>query len=101
MTQTLSQIIDTAKEALADSFRDYEYPEDLVHELADNACCINNYNLLQLACEDLTLATEESELGLAFDGRKTAVNAIAANLYERISNELHQYLYELQEREAA
>jgi len=108
MTQTLSQIIQDAKDELAANYADYEYPTDLIHEIVDAAVPIYNSELLELAAADVSLA-EEGELGPAsgsdFSGAPMAIRIIAGSVYERISDELHQYLLELQhesfEREAA
>jgi len=108
MTQTLQQIIDNAKDELAANYTDYEYPTDLIHEIADAAVPIYNSDLLELAAANPELA-EEGELGPAsgcnFSGAPMAIRIIAGSVYERISNELHQHLLELQheefEREAA
>jgi len=103
MTQSLHQIIEAAKEELKDNFKGAQYPTDIIHEIADNSVPVYNYDLLKLACEDLSLGCDEPEF-YAFDGKKTAVNAIAANVYQKISSELFQYLLELQDedyREAA
>jgi len=97
MTQSLQQIIDGAKEELKDTFKDAEYPTDLIHEITDSACLMPNCSYLQLACDNMHLALDEPEIGPAFDGTPTPINIIVANLYENISNELHQYLYELQD----
>ena len=40
--------------------------------------------------EDLGLATTEPEIGPAFGGEPTAVNIIAANIYEDICNHLYE-----------
>jgi len=108
MTQTIQQIIDNAKSELEANYTDYEYPTDLIHELADAAVPIYNSELLELAAADTSLA-EEGELGPAsgsnFSGAPMAIRIIAGSVYERISDELHQHLLELQheqfEREAA
>jgi len=98
-TQTLMQIIQDAKDELAANYADYEYPTDLIHELADAAVPIYNSHLLELAAADPSLA-EEGELGPAsgsnFAGAPMAIRIIAGSVYERISNELHQHLLELQ-----
>ncbi|WP_018293724.1 hypothetical protein [Mariprofundus ferrooxydans] len=107
-TQTLSQIIQDAKDELEANYESYDYPEDLVHELADAAVPIYNSHLFELATANPELA-EEGELGPAsgsnFSGAPMAIRIIAGSVYERISDELHQHLLELQheqfEREAA
>jgi len=100
MTQSLYQIIKDAKEELQQQLNDepdMQYPEDRVHEIVDSICLMPNYQYLELACDNMDLALNEPECGPAFDGTPTPINIICANLYTAISNELHQYLYELEE----
>ena len=94
---TLYKIIETAKEEFKENYKDCDYAEDYIYEITDSACLLDNYTFLKLACDNLDLALNEPELGAAFDGTATPINIIAANLYENISNELHQYYYELEE----
>ena len=94
---TLYKIIETAKEEFRENYKDSEYPEDYIYEITDSACLLDNHTFLKLACDNMSLALNEPELGAAFDGSSTPINIIAANLYENISNELHQYYYELEE----
>ena len=61
---------------------------DIMHEVVDSSVPIHSQDLLDLAKEDLGLATSEPELGPAFDGKNTAINIIAANVFE----EIHQGL---------
>lgn len=100
MTQSLYQIIKDAKEELQQQLTDepdMQYPEDRVHEIVDSICLMPNYQYLELAAANNDLATSEPDCGPAFDGTPTPINIICANLYEAISNELHQYLYEQEE----
>ena len=79
-----------ALEELKDSLRDYpdndEY--DTIHEIADSSVPVYTHDILQLAASNNYLATEEPELGPAFDGSPTPVNIIAANIFEEIHSEL-------------
>lgn len=76
--------------------RAIEYPDnfeggcegDVIFEIADNNVPIHTHDLLTLACDNLSLATDEPELGPAFDGSPTPVNIIAANVYEWITGVL-------------
>jgi len=61
---------------------------DMIHEVSDGSVPLHSQDLLDLAKEDLGLATGEPELGPAFDGKNTAINIIAANVFE----EIHQGL---------
>ncbi len=63
----------------------------VLHEFADGAVPVYNYDLLQLAAElDNGLALTEPEAGPAFDGTPTPINIIAANVYEAVEAELHE-----------
>lgn len=62
---------------------------ELAHEVADGSVPVYTYDLLIMAAEDdIYLATTEPELGPAFDGSPTPANVIAANVYERIYQEV-------------
>jgi len=103
MTQSLTQIIEGAKEELQEqliSEPDMEYPEDRIHEITDGTCLMPDYRYLDLAAANNDLATSEPECGPAFDGTATPINIICANLYQRISQELFELLYEIQQEAA-
>jgi len=57
---------------------------DIMHEVVDSSVPIHSQDLLDLAKEDLGLATSEPELGPAFDGKNTPINLIASNVFEEI-----------------
>ena len=67
---------------------------DWIHEIADSSVPVYTAELLECALEDLGLATAEPEIGPAFDGCNTAVNLIAANIYEDIC----EHLYEVEQK---
>lgn len=91
MSQTLDQIISDAKETLRDEYDLNEVdPHDAIAEIADGAVPIYTGDLLQLAADNIALATDEPEFGAAFDGSPTPANIIAANVYEAVSNALHE-----------
>ena len=93
MSQTLYEIIEDAKTELEELMHgNPEYPEDLVHEIADSSVPVYTYDLMQLAAANTNLAVDEPELGPAFDRSPTPVNIIAANVYESVSNALHEHL---------
>jgi len=56
---------------------------DSLVELVDERTPIMTYDLLMYAIDEPSLAIEEPEL-LAFDGKPTAVNAIAGRIYEEL-----------------
>ncbi len=106
---TLSTILEGAREDLLDRWTNYrdefgprdDYASDVIAEIADSSVPVYTYDLMRIAAEDNSLATDEPELGPAFDGSPTPVNIIAANVYEAISNDLHAYLQELQRDDEA
>ena len=106
MTQTLTQIIEDAKNELQQQWKEAEYPEDLVHEIADSSIPIYYNEIAEIAKSDISLMLDEPEIGAAsgdnFQGmQNTAIAYVASNIYERISQELSELLYELQLDEAA
>lgn len=58
---------------------------DVIHEVADGHVPCYTSQLLELANDDNSLATDEPELCPAFDGTATPVNIIAANVYEKLT----------------
>jgi hypothetical protein len=61
----------------------------LLDELAVSFVPIHNWDLLENAQEDLWLSCSEPE-NLAFDGQKTAVNAIAGVIFDSLSEALYE-----------
>lgn len=71
-------------------------------EMADSAVPIYTSDLMQMAADDISLATDEPEIGPAFDGSPTPVNIVAANVYERLTAALWEEWREIEaEREEA
>jgi hypothetical protein len=64
-------------------------PGDLAHEIADGSVPVYTHELMTMAAEDCSLAVDVPELGPAFDGEPTPVNIVAANIYERLLQEVH------------
>ncbi|KKK64782.1 hypothetical protein LCGC14_2980710 [marine sediment metagenome] len=60
-------------------------PEDTLTEIADGWVPIYTYNILQVAADNMDMATLEPELGPAFDGTPTPINIIAANIYKALN----------------
>ena len=56
---------------------------DRIGEFADGCVPVFNYDLLEVAQDELWLAVDEPEI-LAFDGKSTAVAAIAGNIYQEL-----------------
>jgi len=66
-----------------DEIIENEYPDDIATEIADSFVPVMTYDLLEIAQNDLWLATNEPEM-MAFSGKNTAVNAIAGNIYAEL-----------------
>jgi len=103
MTQTIENIIENAKAEFIERYKDAEYPEDIIAEIADSSVPIYYNHIAQVAQSDISLILDQPELGAAsgdnFTGmEKTAVAYIAANIYERIQQALFELLYEIQNK---
>jgi len=92
----LQQIITSAKEELRENFHEHEFPEDLVHEVADSHVPIYSHDLMTLG-SDPQIFFHENELPPAFDGQPTLNNIVATAVYELISEALYEELYKLQQ----
>jgi len=80
---TMYDLKQRMREDIKDSLqelKDNEYPEDVIHEMADSNVPVYNGQLLELALSDLFLASDEPEF-YAFGGEHNAVNAIAGNIF--------------------
>ena len=97
MMTTLHELRQHARENL-DEAVEYGIDEigDTIHELADGLVPVYTSDLMQLAADNLNLATDAPELGPAFDGSPTPSNIVAANVYEWLSGELWEYARELE-----
>ncbi len=97
-TTDLSAILVGARSELRDRWEHYrdefggrgDEPHDVIHEIADSCVPVYTSELLELACQDAALATDEPECGPAFDGAPSPVNIIAANVYERLTADLFE-----------
>lgn len=67
---------------------------DAAHELADCGIPVYTGDLMELAAQEIELATDEPELGPAFDGSPTPVNIVAANVFERLYAVAYEVLHE-------
>ena len=76
-----------------------QYPEDSVTELADSYVPVYNFNLLQLACDDLWLGYA-NESGLS-EGSDNAYDIIKSNVYEKLNEVAHTWLHDNQKKEVA
>ncbi|MHA2277623.1 MAG: hypothetical protein ACXAC2_17725 [Candidatus Kariarchaeaceae archaeon] len=70
---------------------------DTIFEVTDSSVPIYTAELIRLAADNVYLATNEPELGPAFDGSPTPVNIIAANVFEEINNHLWECLEDVKE----
>lgn len=100
MSREVQAIIDSAKEELRERVRDYpqEDTHDIIFEIADSSVPVYTADILDLLNDSeygYSLGIDVPELGPAFDGAANAPNIIAANLYELVSNELHELEREL------
>lgn len=105
----------TVKDAIADLHEQIQYNIDsgdldpfdpdrnLIHDLifqaADSGVPVYTSDLIALAHDDLSLATDTPELGPAFDGSPTPENIIAANVFEQLEGELWEYWWEIEDFE--
>ena len=98
---TLHELRGYARENLDEALEEgptgfYDDLGDTIHELADNLVPIYTHDLMSLAAENISLATDTPELGPAFDGSPTPVNIVAANVYEWLISTLWEYANELE-----
>ena len=98
-TRTIYDMLDDAKEELAERIRDHpdEDHVDAIHEIADSFVPVYFHELVMVCATAYgdawsSLWLEQSEIGPAFDGSPTPVNILAGNLYDLVSNALHEYL---------
>ena len=63
---------------------DIDYDGSL-YGIVDSAVPIYTGDLMELAANNIALASDKPELGPAFDGAPTPVNIVAANVYEHLS----------------
>ena len=64
---------------------------DLINEVVDNNVPVTNHELVDLLQDDINFALDTPEIGPAFDGSPTAINIIAANVYEKLSNFMYEW----------
>lgn len=81
------------KEAIVPS----DYPEDMIFEIVDAWIPVYYYDLSQMLAEDNSLA-EVDDVGLLSE-KPTVWNILTTAVYERLSTEAHQWLYNEQEKE--
>ena len=94
---TLQELRQHARNNL-DEAREYGISEisDTIHEVADGLVPVYTSDLMDLADNNIALATDTPELGPAFDGSSTPANIVAANIYEWLTDELWEYARELE-----
>lgn len=81
--------ITSLQEVLEDNPADWpSEPHDLIHEIADYCTPVYTGELMQLAADNIDLATKQPELGPAFDGSPTPSNIVAANVFEHLEGVL-------------
>jgi hypothetical protein len=97
MSGDLDSQIENLKGELKEWYIENEGPRDVndyITELADSGTPCYYTDILDAAINDLSLATTVPELGAAFNGENTACNIIAANIFEKIEQELQEYFYD-------
>jgi len=86
---TLRELVKGAIDELKDyGLNSWDEPHDAISEISDSNVPVYTSNILQLAADNIELATDKPELGPAFDGSPTPINIIAANIYEYLESEL-------------
>jgi len=76
-------------------------PGDTIFGIANSSVPIYDYEILQMAMNDLSLAIDSPESGPAFDGSPSPINIIAGNILEMLRSELWGEWREIEsEREA-
>jgi hypothetical protein len=103
MSQTLEQLTKDAIEELEDwveSNPGEDATDSAISEIADSSVPIYTGDILAVAASNYFLATDEPEIGPAFDGSPTPTNIIAANIYEHIYQALYERWYELEKERA-
>lgn len=91
--ELIETLNDNRDEILAD-----KYPEDRVHEYVDGAIPAYTADLLELAKNDLWLATKAADE--SFMHEYTASAAIIGNLYESLESTASGWLHDEQEAAA-
>lgn len=99
IAELIEESIDELKERMHSSPEDFadSCEEDVFSEIADGAVPAYNGELLELAMNTMSLATDTPCMGAANDGENNAINLIAANVYEDIRDALSNYYWENQE----
>ena len=69
----------------ADELAEDVYPEDTLHEIIDGSVPIYTSDLMDIAADNIDMATLEPEIGPAFDGSSTPVNIVAGNIFDALT----------------
>jgi hypothetical protein len=101
----LTDILKGAESDFRDRWENYRdefhqgEPHDVIHEIADSSIPVYTGDLLELANENNSLATDKPELGPAFGGEPTPTNIIAANVFEAIEQHLWDVWREIEDED--
>ncbi len=100
---TLQERVTMAVDELRDLRDESDDISDVISAIADGAVPVYTSELMQLAADNLDLATSEplDGRGPAFDGRPTPVNIVAANVYDHIEEALWNAWHDMQDEEDA
>ena len=90
----MPDLLDDARDTLKNEYDllNASDPYDYIHEVADGFVPVYYSDLIEYGYRNRDLMFDVPELGPAFDGEPTPINIIAANIYEAVSNYLHQEL---------
>jgi hypothetical protein len=95
MEENCTDVNNMTKDELEEIITKLDEPHDEISEITDSSVPVYNSTLIELALNDLNLATDTPEVGPAFGGEATPVNIIGGNVYDRISQALFEYANEL------
>ncbi len=90
----MPDLLEDARDSLKNEYDllDASDPYDYIAEVADGFVPVYHSDLIEYGYHNRDLMHDVPELGPAFDGEPTPMNIIAANIYEAVSNHLHQEL---------
>jgi hypothetical protein len=82
------EAVNELRERAKDEYPNLDDHPDWISEIADSSVPIHYADLLEMAGNEIWLATEEPEI-MAFDGTNTAINAIAGNIYKALEEAMY------------
>jgi len=95
MRNTIDNLLQEVETEFLERLKEYgEDPQDIIHEVADSSIPVYTRDILELCLSDMSLFTDQPELGPAYDGTPTPHNVVVDNIYERLSTHLSEVAYE-------